>query len=124
MRSGQRWHLAQQVLVSRPQLPRRPHVGTLGDGARFLSPHPHRPRRDRVELGAAGPVEKHRGHHGAGQVGPGRDDPVLRQQDGDRVTERGGKRPYAVPALCGKINSAAAIGATAEPARGLRASKA
>src|SRR6185437_12129390 len=68
--------LAQEVLVPRPELLRRPDVGALRHRVRFRAPHAQRPRRHRRELGPAGPVKQHRGHA------------VLRKQDRDRVAER------------------------------------
>ena len=80
--------LAQEVLVPRPELLRRPDVGALRHRVRFRAPHAQRPRRHRRELGPAGPVKQHRGHDRRGQVRADRDDAVLRKQDRDRVAER------------------------------------
>jgi restriction endonuclease len=80
--------LAQEVLVTRPELLRRPDVGALRHRVRFRAPHTQRPRRHRGELGPARPVKEHRGHDRRGQVGADRDDAVLREQDRDRVAER------------------------------------
>jgi restriction endonuclease len=80
--------LAQQVLVPRPELLRRPDVGALRHRVLFRAPHAQRSRRHRRELGPARPVKQHRGHDRRGQVGADRDDAVLREQDRDRVAER------------------------------------
>ena len=69
-----------------------PDVGALGHGVRFAAPAPQRARRHRVQLGPAGPVEQHRGHHRGRRVGPDGHDAVLRHQAGPRPAQRSGQR--------------------------------
>jgi restriction endonuclease len=84
--------LAEQVLVARLELARRPDFGPLGDRVLFWAPHAQRSRRHRSQLCLAGSVKQHRRHDSRGQVRADRDEAVLREQDRDRVAERDRQR--------------------------------